>query len=115
MDKFTVEQVERCLARREHELVVVKRHYGPEFVQNPHYDETNAMLRAYAARLREDGQNAKDAARYRQLRNPDPSPCAPYVLTVDDGGLVGEALDAACDAAIEQNRFRAAMREQGEG
>lgn len=59
MDKFTVEQVERCLARREYELVAVKRHYGPEFVQNPHYDETNAMLRAYAARLREDALDTK--------------------------------------------------------
>lgn len=61
MDKFTVEQVERCLARREYELVAVKRHYGPEFVQNPHYDEINAMLRAFAARLREDDENAKVA------------------------------------------------------
>ena len=54
-DKFTAEQIERCLARREYELASVKGRYGPAFVQNPDYNETNAMLRAYAALLR-DGE-----------------------------------------------------------
>ena len=114
MNKFTVEQVERCLARREYELVVVKRHQGPEFVPNPHYDEINAMLRAFAARLREDDENAKDAARYRWRRSANDDGHSVYCATdhIESDGqsilelLGGNELDVAIDAA---------MREQGEG
>ena len=114
MDKFTVEQVERCLARREYELVAVKRHYGPEFVQNPHYDEINAMLRAFAARLREDDENAKDAARYRWLRDSDGAGGRIY-CAMDQFEADGQCLATLLSGSVLDDAIDAAMREQGEG
>ena len=93
MNKFTPEEVDAAASETESIRV-----YCGDF-------NVADMLRAFAARLREGDVNAKDAARYRWLRD-----C--YMKDPDFYGDVlvenidGSALDAAIDAA---------MREQGEG
>ena len=111
MAKFTVDQLEKAI----NELDAGRYCSGDS--------DVIGMLRAFAARLQEADQNAKDAARYRWLRR--------KVAIIGKNGLLGESADRYCvfefcnlpsptyiapdpcmelDAAID-----AAMREQGEG
>ena len=109
MNEFTVEQIER-------EALYIKQ-FNFELAVH-----SSRMLRAYAARLREDDENAKDAARYRWLRDNLEHPSYPYFengrwhipyqasTALGFGAGVGVETFDTLEAAID-----AAMREQGEG
>lgn len=95
-DKFTVEQVaaalDRCLKSQERVAEQVDAANPDDPYASLMVRDDIDMLRAYAARLREDERDAKDAMRYRWLRRPE-----------TDGRMAlsysGTHLDAAIDAA----------------
>ena len=101
MNEFTVKQIER-------EALYIKQ-FNFELAVH-----SSRMLRAFAARLREDDENAKDAARYQWLRDSDGAGgriyCAMDQFEADGQCIAtllsGDQLDEAIDDA---------MREQGEG
>ena len=117
-DKFTVEQVaaalDRCLKSQERVAEQVDADNPDDPYASLMVRDDIDLLRAYAARLREDDENAKDAARYRWLRDSDGAGgriyCAMDQFEADGQCIAtllsGKQLDEAIDAA---------MREQGEG
>ena len=102
MDRFTPEEVDAAASETESSRV-----YCGDF-------NVADMLRAYAARLREDDVNAKDAARYRWLRDSDGDGGRIY-CAVDQFEADGQCIATLLSGSEMDDTIDAAMREQGEG
>lgn len=99
MDKYTPEQVE-SLAAMVSKAPAVSMTGTSISVEVSHGVEVYKALRAYAERLRQDEKDAKDAARYRWLRENDGGSI--YAITGDVDGVHPEQLDDAIDTAMKE-------------
>ena len=113
-DKFTVEQVEQFESDLREVIWDGKGSIHNNEFRAKFQDRIADMLRAYAARLREDDENAKDAARYRWLRDSDGAGGRIY-CAMDQFEADGQCLATLLSGSVLDDAIDAAMREQGEG